>query len=62
MSKTRGSIVRTQRLAPRNPVAVAARQRAAGAHGPTRKAQRNAARRALQRALATEDTDTALFT
>lgn len=62
MSKTRGFIVRTARLAPRNPVAVAARRRSAGAHGPTRKAQRAAARRALKQALGTEDTDTALFT
>ena len=43
------------RLAPRNPVALPARQRRAGVHGPSRKAQRQQERRALQRALIAHD-------
>jgi hypothetical protein len=39
------------RLAPRNPVATPARQRRAGVHGPSRKAQRQHDRQALRRAL-----------
>jgi hypothetical protein len=44
-----------QRLAPRNPVAVPARQRRAAIHGPSRKAQRQQDRQALQRALSATD-------
>jgi hypothetical protein len=36
---------------PRNPLSVAARQRAAGPHGPTRKAERVAARVRLKKGL-----------
>ena len=43
------------RLAPRNPVAMPARQRRAGMHGPSRKAQRQHDRQALQRALGGRD-------
>jgi len=42
-------------LKPRNPLAPAARRRAAGAHGPSRGAQRAMSRRALQRELQTLD-------
>ena len=38
-------------LKPRNPVAMPARSRKAGAHGPNGSAQRHAAKRALQRSL-----------
>jgi hypothetical protein len=40
---------------PRNPLATAARQRVAGAHGPSPRAQRAMSRRALQRELQTLD-------
>ena len=43
------------RLAPRNPVALPARQRRAGVHGPSRKAQRQRERQAMQRALRASD-------
>ena len=43
------------RLAPRNPVVVPARQRRAGVHGPSRKAQRQHDRQALLRALGASD-------
>ena len=36
---------------PRNPIATAARQRVAGAHGPTRKAERVAAKIRLKKGL-----------
>lgn len=38
-------------LRPRNPVSLAARQRAAGPHGPTRKALRQQAKRHLKKLL-----------
>jgi hypothetical protein len=44
-----------QRRALRNPVAMPARQRRAGAHGASRKAQRQHDRQALQRALSATD-------
>ena len=44
-----------QRLAPRNPVVLPARQRRAGIHGPSRKAQRQQDRQALKRALRASD-------
>jgi hypothetical protein len=43
------------RLAPRNPLAIPARQRRAGVHGPSRKAQRQHDRQSLQRALGAHD-------
>jgi len=50
--KTRQKLVyRTDGLRPRNPVAVAARKRAAGPHTPTPGAQRQAAKRRLRRLL-----------
>jgi len=44
-------IVRTRTLAPRNPVVIAARKRAAGPHGPTTKAQRLLEKRKLKKLL-----------
>jgi hypothetical protein len=41
---------------PRNPVAMPARQRRGGFHGPSRKALRQGERRALERALRALDT------
>jgi hypothetical protein len=50
--KTRQKLMfRTDGLRPRNPVAVAARKRAAGPHEPTAGARRQAARRRLKRLL-----------
>jgi hypothetical protein len=40
-----------RKLKPRNPLAVAARQRAAGAHGPSVKAQRQQGQRQLKKLL-----------
>ncbi|MGZ8290037.1 MAG: hypothetical protein ACXW2U_20155 [Telluria sp.] len=42
---------------PRNPVAVAAKQRAAGAHIKTKSAQRQAGKRALEKAKLKNDDD-----
>ncbi len=42
-------------LKPRNPLVAAARQRVAGAHGPSPRAQRAMSRRALQRELQSLD-------
>lgn len=43
--------MRAKRARPRNPVAVAARKRAAGPHGPSRKAQRQQEKRKLRKLL-----------
>ncbi|MFN7570069.1 MAG: hypothetical protein ACK5TK_01245 [Betaproteobacteria bacterium] len=40
-----------RKLKPRNPLAVVARQRAAGAHGPSGKAERQRGRRQLKKLL-----------